>query len=260
MRAAKLKVGYFAQHQLDELDPDGTPLTAMAAKMPRRFEKEVRARLGFFGFGVDKADTKISSLSGGEKARLLLALAAFDGPQLMVLDEPTNHLDIEAREALVEAINAYDGAVILISHDRHLIETCADGLWLVADGRVTPFDGDMDDYEALVLGRAAKKAEAEKPAPAATKVEQRKAAADRRAELAPLKKRADQAEREFAKLSADLGRVEVALADPALYAKDPKAVTELTRKRGELQRLIAAVEADWLDALEAYESAKSDAA
>ena len=152
-RADRLDVAYFAQHQLDELDPDGSAYDHVRRLMPDAPEAKVRARAGAIGFSADAADTPSANLSGGEKARLLLGLATHAGPHLVILDEPTNHLDIDSRAALIEAINDYPGAVILVSHDRYLIEACADRLWLVADGQVTPFDGDLDDYRRLVLAR-----------------------------------------------------------------------------------------------------------
>src|SRR5882672_6342349 len=150
-RARKLIVGYFAQHQLDELDGDKSALDTLWAHRPRFDETTARTRLGGFGFSGDKANTKVANLSGGERARLLIAIATLDKPNLLILDEPTNHLDIDAREELLEALNDYAGAVVLISHDRRLIEGCADRLLLVADGRVAPFDGDLEEYKRLVL-------------------------------------------------------------------------------------------------------------
>ena len=149
--AKRVDVGYFAQHQLDELNPPATPYDHMLKLMPEATEAQRRTRLGTYGFCADKADTKCAKLSGGEKARLLLALTAFHAPHLLILDEPTNHLDVDSREALIHALNEYDGAVILISHDRHLIEASADRLWVVRDGTVTPYDGDMDSYRAELL-------------------------------------------------------------------------------------------------------------
>lgn len=264
VRASKLRVGYFAQHQVDELNPQGTALSHMAHKMPGEVESKVRARCGFFGFGANKVLTQVAKLSGGEKARLLLALAAFDAPHIMVLDEPTNHLDIEAREALIEAIADYGGAVILVSHDRHLIETCADQLWLVADGGVKPFEGDLDDYEDYVLGRRGRPGmRMEQAAPAqdkSSKVEQRKNAAGKRSELAPLRKKADIAEKGYAKLSAELGKVETALADPKLYKGDAFKLLDATKQRAALKKELEAAEALWLDALAAYEDAQKETA
>ena len=150
-RADKLSVGYFAQHQLDELNLDGSPYDHIRRLMPDAPESKVRARVGAIGFSGKAGDTLVKSLSGGEKARLLLGLATFFGPNMIILDEPTNHLDIDSRAALAEAINEFPGAVIMVSHDRYLIEACADRLWVVANRTVTSYDGDLDDYRRMVL-------------------------------------------------------------------------------------------------------------
>ena len=152
MRASrKLKVGYFAQHQTDELDLDATPLLQMERAAPNLTAEKCRAHIARFGLDVQRAQTPIGNLSGGEKARLLLGLATFHAPNMIILDEPTNHLDIDSRAALAEAINEFPGAVIMVSHDRYLIEACADRLWVVAEGRVREYDGDLDDYRRDVL-------------------------------------------------------------------------------------------------------------
>ncbi len=157
--ANRVTVGYFAQHQLDELNPLSTPFDYVVKLMPEATEAQRRTKLGTWGFGADKADTKCSNLSGGEKARLLLALTAFHAPHLLILDEPTNHLDVDSREALIHAIAEYEGAVILISHDRHLVEATADRLWIVAGGTVRSYDGDMDSYRTELLQTRSPKAE-----------------------------------------------------------------------------------------------------
>ena len=185
--ARRVDVGYFAQHQLDELNPLATPYDHMLELMPEATEAQRRTRLGTYGFSADKADTKCAKLSGGEKARLLLALAAFHAPHLLILDEPTNHLDVDSREALVQALAEYEGAVILISHDRHLIEACADRLWIVRGGTVRSYDGDMDSYRAELLAergagtRGQSKTGAKADAARSARSDQRRAAADRRA-------------------------------------------------------------------------------
>ena len=153
VRANKLDVGFFAQHQVDDLEPGGTPYSHVAERMRGETETKIRGRVAMIGFSGGRADTKIEALSGGEKARLLMGLATFDGPQLLILDEPTNHLDIDSRAELIEAINDYEGACILVSHDRRLLEACVDRLWLVANGTVTSFDGDLADYTRFVLGQ-----------------------------------------------------------------------------------------------------------
>src|SRR5215813_14081202 len=164
--SSKIAVGYFAQHQLEDLSGGKTPYQHMLDRMPEASEAQRRARLGGLGFGISKADTKAQDLSGGEKARLLLALATFHGPHLLILDEPTNHLDVDAREALVRALNDYEGAVILISHDRHLMDACTDRLWIVRDGTVRSYDGDMERYrsECLLERRALDRGKSNAPA------------------------------------------------------------------------------------------------
>jgi ATP-binding cassette subfamily F protein 3 len=153
-RAPRLRVGFFAQHQSEDLDAEGTPLSHMQAALPRATVAQCRSQLARFGLTAERAETRIANCSGGEKARLLLALCTRDAPQLLILDEPTNHLDIDAREALVRALADFGGAVILITHDPHLVELVADRLWLVADGTVRSFEGDLDEYRALLAERA----------------------------------------------------------------------------------------------------------
>jgi ATP-binding cassette, subfamily F, member 3 len=258
----KIAVGYFAQHQMDDLPATMTPHQHMLELMPEATEAQRRARLGALGFGVDKADTKAENLSGGEKARLLFALATFGGRHLLILDEPTNHLDVDAREALVRALNGYEGAVILISHDRHLMEACADRLWIVRDGTVRAYDGDMDQYRAECLAERGADPDAprakSKPNGAAKRTPQdaRRQAAEQRAALAPLKKSVTKAEAEIERLSKKIAAVESALADGALYAGDAARAQALARERGELIRAREAAETAWLEASEAYEAAR----
>ncbi|MEW5726811.1 MAG: ABC-F family ATP-binding cassette domain-containing protein [Pseudomonadota bacterium] len=255
----KLKVGYFAQHQTDELVPSRTAYDHMAEVMKDLPESKVRAHLGRFGFEQERADVKVESLSGGEKARLLFALMTRDAPHLIILDEPTNHLDIDAREALVAALNAFEGAVVLVSHDPHLVELVADRLWLVADGRVQPFDGDMAAYRAYLLERAreARRGDgaADKPAGASRK-DERRAAAEIRAQLAPLRKKAQDAEKRLEKLMEKKAAVEARLADPKLYEGPADKVTQAQMELGDLEKSVAEAEAEWLDAHEALEAAQ----
>jgi ATP-binding cassette subfamily F protein 3 len=150
----RIKVGWFHQHQIEALDPIDTPLDIIRRERPDEAESVRRSRLAQFGLGVEKQETKVGDLSGGERARLLLNLIAMTGPHLLILDEPTNHLDIDSRRALLEGLNDYDGAVILITHDRSLIDLVADRLWLTDGGTIKPFAGDMDDYARFVLDRA----------------------------------------------------------------------------------------------------------
>jgi len=260
--ANRVEVGYFAQHQLDEIDPNRTPYDYIASLMPDATEAQKRARLGGYGFGIDKADTRCANLSGGEKARLMFMLTAFKGPHLLILDEPTNHLDVDSREALMQALNEFEGAVILISHDRHLVEASADRLWIVRDGTVKPFDGDMESYRQLLLAeRGARNRERNKEAagsePRVGRAEQRRAAAERRAELAPLKKAMQQAERQVERITAEIAALDTALADPDLYARDPEKAKRLPIDRGRAAKRLADAEEAWLAATEAYETAAS---
>ena len=252
-RSGKLRVGYFAQHQMDELVPGDSAYAHMARLMANAGEAKVRARLGQFGFAQAKADTAVASLSGGEKARLLFALMSHAAPHLMILDEPTNHLDVAAREALVEALNAYAGAVILISHDRHIIELTADRLWLVADGRVRPFEGDVDDYRAAVLSGRGSRASGE-PAKRAA----RRRGAEARAALAPLREAARRAARLVEELSAERAALEAKLADPATYEGGGVDLAGPMKRQAEIGRRLAAAEAAWLEAEERLEAARSE--
>ena len=253
-RASKLDVGFFAQHQIDDLDVRGTPYTHVAQRMKDAPEARIRARCAQIGFPNVKADTRIELLSGGEKARLLMGLATFDGPHLIIRDEPTNHLDIDSRAALIEAINQYEGAIILVSHDRHLLEACADRLWLVAEGSVKSFDGDMDDYRRFVLDQASGGDNGRKGTGGA-QAEQRREAAKTRKELAPLKKKIEAAEERMKKLEGLLRRVDEALAQPDAFTRDPGKAAQLAQQRAELERAIAAAEDEWLTLSAEYEDA-----
>jgi ATP-binding cassette subfamily F protein 3 len=256
----KIVVGYFAQHQMEELPARTTPYQHMLALMPEATEAQRRAKLGALGFGADKADTRAESLSGGEKARLLFALATFHGPHLLILDEPTNHLDVDAREALVRALNDFEGAVILISHDRHLMEACADRLWIVRGGTVRPYAGDMESYRAECLAERgaseAPRGRSRSPGPGRpTAQDLRRLAAEQRATLAPLKRRVAQAEAGIDRLSGKIADLDAALAQTELYVGDPGRAQVLARERGELARALEDAEAAWLAATEAYERA-----
>jgi ATP-binding cassette subfamily F protein 3 len=258
-KARRLRIGYFAQHQLDEMSSAITPVRHLMNLMPNIREQEARNKLGAAGFPESKADTLIGNLSGGERARLLIMIAALDAPHLLILDEPTNHLDIDSREGLVLALNDYPGAVLIISHDPHLIETCADRLWLVSGGRVTPFEGDMDDYRRFLLDdrKPMMSRDGADAGPKLNKAEERKAAAERRAQIAPLKKTSDNAEKKVSRLQAELAKIEAELNSPDIYEKDPARVPALTKQRGDLQRQLAVAEATWLEALDSYETMKA---
>jgi ATP-binding cassette subfamily F protein 3 len=224
--------------------------------MPDAPEPKVRARAGQIGFPEQKANTKISSLSGGEKARLLLGLATFAGPHLIILDEPTNHLDIDSRAALIEAINDFPGAVILVSHDRYLLEASADRLLLVADGKVEPFEGDLDDYRKYVLseGRVKPKSVTE---PAPNRSNARRDSADKRAELAPLRKRIGDADARVKKLNAELVKFDTALSDADLFARDPAKAAKLAKARSDAANALVRAEEEWLAASGEYEAANA---
>jgi ATP-binding cassette subfamily F protein 3 len=256
-RAEKLKVAYFAQHQLDELDPGGSPCSHVRALMPDAPEARVRARVGAIGFSGDAADTPVASLSGGEKARLMLALATFDAPHLLILDEPTNHLDIDSRAALIEALNDFPGAVILVSHDRHLLAASVDRLWLVANGEVHPFDGDLDEYRRRVLSERGDDDGKGRKAADDDRTGTRRAAAARRAETAPLRQRVSRADTVIKSLTAQIEKIDRALGDGALFMREPERAAALARERAECARKLAEAEEEWLDASAAVEAASS---
>jgi ATP-binding cassette subfamily F protein 3 len=262
-RADKLTVAYFAQHQLDELSPEDSPYDHIRRLMPGEAEAKLRSRAGAIGFSGEMANTQVASLSGGEKSRLLLGLATFAGPHLIILDEPTNHLDIDSRAALIEAINDYPGAVILVSHDRYLLDACADRLWLVADGGVAPFPGDLEDYRRVALGARGAAPEPESRAkdtaengdkPRASQTEQRRSNAERRAGLAPLRRQVSAAESAIKRLNEELARIDTALAEADLYARDPQRAAALARQRAHACAELAKAEDEWLTASAALES------
>ena len=254
-RAATLKVGYFAQHQLEELTPDDSPYDHVRRLMPDAPEAKVRTRVGTIGFSQAAANTNVANLSGGEKARLLLGLATFSAPHFVILDEPTNHLDIDSRGALIEAINDFSGAVILVSHDRYLLQACTDRLWLVANGKVTPFDGDLDEYRRSVLSdRGSKEYALTKSALQSDRAQARRAAADKRAETAPLRKRIAQADSEIARLTRELDTLDEKLSDGSLFACEPAKAAELSKRRTAVVAALAVAEEEWLAASEALET------
>jgi len=246
-----MSVGYFAQHQLDELSEGRSPYDYFCALMPDATEAQRRARLGAHGFGVALADCKTATLSGGEKARLLFALAAFHGPHILVLDEPTNHLDVDAREALVRALNDYEGAVILISHDRHLLETSADRLWLVAGGTVKPYDGDMDSYTQLVLEDARNR---RRMVNGSLKRVERGPSNDGSRTRAParpnrtrLKKMIQEAESNMQELQGKIDVLDRALADRSIYDEAPRKAHDFLRLKARLAADLEAAEHRWLE-------------
>jgi len=259
-KTPKLRVGYFSQDQEESLDFEATPFDHMALALgPGTPEPKVRAQLGRFGFSRDRANLKVGVLSGGEKTRLLLALATRTAPHMLLLDEPTNHLDMDARESLIEAINDFEGAVVLVSHDTHLVKMVADQLWLVAGGTVKPFEGDIDEYQAKLLrdrssrparegkGKKDRKQKAAAPAPAPVAAEKPR--------RGPLKRALEEAEKTIAKLTKERTTLEAKLADPATWSGPPAAATELQKEKLRLERELAHAEHEWLTAQEALEAA-----
>ncbi|GAO40198.1 putative ABC transporter ATP-binding protein [Sphingomonas changbaiensis NBRC 104936] len=246
--SGKMRVGYFTQYQVEELDPADTPLEHMTRVMGGATPSAVRAQLGRFGFSGPKATTEVGRLSGGERARLALALITRDAPHLLILDEPTNHLDVDAREALIQALNGYSGAVLIVSHDRHMLEMTADRLVLVDQGSAREFDGSLDDYVALILAgdaEASDKAEAK-----ANRKDARRAAAEAREQTKALRSRVKQTEAELARLTAERSAIDLAMFDPK--AADPKlanrSMTELMKLRARIETQIEETEASWLEA------------
>lgn len=259
-RSGKLKIGYFAQDQAEELDLAATPLQHMERLMPMETETKLRAQLGRFGFGVDRAEVAVGKLSGGEKARLLFALMSREAPHVLILDEPTNHLDVDSRQALIQALSAFEGAVVLVSHDTHLIELAADRLWLVGDGSVSPFDGDMDDYRKLLmeqrrLERARQREAKPQRDDMVSKKDRRRAAAEARAAVADLRKAARQAEAQIDKLNGQKAELERKLADPAVYEGPTAQMQALQIEFGQVKQAIEAAEERWLELQTALEEA-----
>ena len=251
-RAEKLGIAYFAQHQLDELNEDGSPYDHIRALMPDAPESKVRGRAGAIGFSGKAADTSVKSLSGGEKARLLLGLATFFGPNMIILDEPTNHLDIDSRAALAEAINDFPGAVIMVSHDRYLIEACADRLWVVADGTVTGFDGDLDDYRSLVLSSRMERISLRNND---ERDDREKAERSRNERRKPLRQRIAEAEAEIERISGIIAKIDTALALPDIFSRDPKQAAQLAKARVSAASALQRAEEDWLEASSQHDAA-----
>jgi ATP-binding cassette subfamily F protein 3 len=257
-RAEKLSIAYFAQHQLDELNEDGSPYDHVRKLMPDAPETKVRARTGAIGFSGKAGDTTVKSLSGGEKARLLLGLATFFGPNMIILDEPTNHLDIDSRAALAEAINEFPGAVIMVSHDRYLIESCADQLWVVADHTVTTYDGDLDDYRSAVLSARGMRANSrdrganergggrDKPP---------RAKGEKPEKRVPLKQKISDAEAEITRINGIIAKIDTALALPDLFKRDPRQAAQLSKARAGAASALQRAEEEWLAASSQFDEA-----
>ena len=262
VKSSKLTVGYFSQDQAEELDLEATPLQLMERVLPDQPPAKVRAHLGRFGFGEHHAHLKVGRLSGGEKARLLFALMTRHAPHLLLLDEPTNHLDMDARESLIQAINEFEGAVVLVTHDPHIIELTADRLWLVANGTVEAYDGDMDDYRALL--RAERRAERGKAREDKTtsdenggmrvsKKDQRRANAEARAAVSHLRKAVRDAEARVERLNRQKAQIDARLADPEVYNGPTAKLMQLQIKFSEIKTALAKAEDAWLDAQAAVE-------
>ena len=255
--SGKLRVGYFAQYQIEELVPDETPLQHMERLMAGAKPGAVRAQLGRFGFSGDKANVAVRQLSGGERARLALALITRDAPHMLILDEPTNHLDVEAREALVEALAGYGGAVVLVSHDRHLLELIADRLVLVDGGTVQDFAGSLDEYRAMVLrpgNNGAEDGDANGAKRASRKDERRRLAAEFRETSKTLRKQVAQAEAEMKRLWQQRAEIDEMLSRPNANGA---SVAELMKNRSEVERRLASAEQSWIEASEAVERSVS---
>ena len=250
--SGKMRVGYFTQYQVEELDGGDTPLEHMTRQMKGASPGAVRGQLGRFGFSGAKATTQVAKLSGGERARLALALITRDAPHMLILDEPTNHLDVDAREALVQALNAYEGAVVIVSHDRHMIELVADRLVLVDGGRAEEFAGSLEDYTDMILGKNQPKGA--EPAKF-NKKEDRKAAAAARELSKVLRAEVSAAEKEMAALTAHRSRIERAMFDPDTAGPQELGVkmSDLMVRRADVEKNLAAAEARWLEASAALE-------
>ncbi|WOC15108.1 ATP-binding cassette domain-containing protein [Pseudochrobactrum sp. MP213Fo] len=259
-----LKVAFFAQHQLDDLIPEDNAIEHVRKLMPDATEAKVRARVAQMGLATEKMMTSAKELSGGEKARLLMGLATFHGPNLLILDEPTNHLDIDSREELVHALNEFKGAVILIAHDRHLIEATMERLWLVRNGTVQPYDGDLDDYRSMVLSDKSSPnstfdtATAAAPAnagPKISKADQRKLAAQKREQLKPLQKKINDSDQLVQKLQKEIQAIKAKLEDPALYSQDPQKSVQLNIDLKTAESKLDDAEEKWLALTSEYEEA-----
>ncbi len=254
--SGKLKVGYFAQHQIEELVPDETPFQHMERLLPGAKPGEVRGQLGRFGFSGDKANLAVRQLSGGERARLSLALITRDAPHILILDEPTNHLDVDAREALVEALTDFGGAVVVVSHDRHLLSLIADRLVLVDSGTARELDGSLDDYRDMVLGASERRAETgAKSSPPVDRKEARRLAAEAEDRAKAARKIAREAEAELKRLWQRRAEIDAALSGPQGNGGTP--VSDLMKSRAEVERSVAAAEHRWMEASEAAEQAKA---
>jgi ATP-binding cassette subfamily F protein 3 len=261
--ARNLQIGYFAQHQLEQLDTQASPVTHLQRIAPDEREQALRDFLGGFDFRGDMATAPVGPFSGGEKARLVLALLVWEAPNLLLLDEPTNHLDLDMRHALTVALQGFEGAVVTVSHDRHLLRNTVDDYWLVADGAVQPFKGDLDDYRRWLQERSGEVgsatgngSRAASPGNSATaRKEKRRDQAARRARIKPLQNRVDKLDRQLEQATRSLEEVESELADPGLYESDQaERLQRLLARQTELKQSLEAIEYDWMDAAQALEA------
>ena len=266
-----LQIGYFAQHQLEALDMAASPLLHIKRISPKASEQEIRDFLGSFGFIGDRALEPVDNFSGGEKARVALSMIAWQKPNLLLMDEPTNHLDLEVRHALTLALQSFEGVLILVSHDRHLLRNTVDEFLLVANGKVEEFKGDLDDYQNWLLEqkRLEQKAEAEAFAPAATeekktlsaaeRKEQKRLAAERRNQLRPLKKQLEKLEKAMEKQHEQLDEIETALSDSAIYEEQNKdKLKTLLQQQAELKQQAEQTEEEWMEQQEALEALEEE--
>ena len=260
MRKGKgLDIAYFAQHQLDKLKPEWTPFEHIVELMPYDSEAKRRSRVAQMGLTTSRMETKVKNLSGGERARLLLGLITFGGPSMLILDEPTNHLDIDSRDALVAALNDYQGAVLIISHDRHLIDATVDKLWIAQNGTIEEFDEDLDTYQKLLTSSAGGRGKKDKSAPVVV-IEDRKLvrqdAAAKRAEVAPLRKSIKDAEQKLMRLRGELAKVDTILGDPRIYDGAPERIILLGKDKARFEGEIVRVEETWLSMSAELENAE----
>lgn len=257
LRAKTLDVAYFAQHQLDHLKPEQTPYEHIIDLMPLESEAKRRSRVAQMGLSTSRMDTKAKNLSGGERARLLMGIITFGGPGMLILDEPTNHLDIDSRDALVHALNDYKGAVLIISHDRHLIEATCDSLWIAEGGTISVFDDDLDGYQRSLTsnGTTSNGGGAQQ---AGDRKRERQEAAARRAELAPLRKEIKALEQKIEWKRKDLAKVDRELENPAIYSGDPEKAIRLGIEKSKIEDAIAALEDQWLEKSGEMEEAQAE--
>ena len=248
-KSSKLRIGYFAQQQADELDLEATPVIELGRKRQKDTEEQLRRHLGRYGFSQERGETRVGALSGGEKARLLFALMTCDAPHILLLDEPTNHLDVDSRQALIQAINAFPGAVVIVSHDFHIVELTTDQLWLVGGGTVQAFDGDLEDYRSLLLkrkgGTSAKKKSAKVAKP--NKKQWRREAAEKRRFNAGLKKQLTETETRIERLNLEIKELNNRMADPELYQEDPARLIALQKQLGKKTKKVEQAELIWVE-------------